>query len=373
VLRALIRRLFAHGEGGQVLILAAVTIPIVAGMAGIAVDTGSYASNRRTLQNAADSIALAAAQELPDESAAIAAGNTWAAKNGIASGTYTLSISGGAVSPAATVTITRSHKFAFLGLLGVSSKDVSSRAVATKNSYGGGSGIVPWAVTQATVDAAENGAQIVMKYDSTGAENGNFGAIRIDGAGSSTYLSAVRYGSSTFACAESAFNCSPGACPGTYPATCAETAPECDGPECDPETGNMTGNTRTGVTFRMSNTMSECDTFAETFGSADADGTYNLNPDCNPWTSGPGYCESTTDLCSRRVIVIPVVQDFGNGNSDPLMITRFALVYLEGYQGDCTGSSCEILGRFVKADISASALAGIYDEEALIHFTRLAE
>lgn len=371
--RHVLGRVLGGREGGQVLILAAVTLPIIAGMAGMALDAGSYASNRRTLQNAADSIALAAAQELPDQTAALSAGNAWAAKNGIASGTYTLTISGANIAPAATVTITRSHQFAFLPLLGVNNKDVSSRAVATKVSFGGSDGIVPWAVTQATVDGAVNGAQIVMKYDSTGVENGNFGAIRIDGPGSATYLSSVRYGSTTFACAESAPNCATGACPGTYPATCAETAPECDGPDCTPQTGNMTGNTQSGVDFRMNNTSSTCDTFAETLGTPDADGKYYLNPDCNPWTSGPGYCLTTTSLCSRRVIVIPVVQNFGNGTSDPLRITRFALVYLEGYQGSCTGNSCEVLGRFVKADITARALAGTYDEGALMHFTRLAE
>ena len=34
---------------------------------------------------------------------------------------------------------------------------------------------------------------------------------------------------------------------------------------------------------------------------------------------------------------------------------------------------CEIKGRFVKADVSANGLAGTYDPEASIHFTRLSE
>ena len=57
-------------------------------------------------------------------------------------------------------------------------RDVGARATAVKVSFGGGSGIVPWSVTQATVDASPNGDIIVMKYDSTGANIGNFGAIR---------------------------------------------------------------------------------------------------------------------------------------------------------------------------------------------------
>jgi hypothetical protein len=117
-----------------------------------------------------------------------------------------------------------------------------------------------------------------------------------------------------------------------------------------------------------------CDTFALAFGSPDAQGKYHLDPDCNPWTDGPGKCTSDSDICSRRVIIIPVVDTFGSGASDPAEIQRFALVYLEGYDsGKCQGNNCEIKGRFVKADITTEALAGTYDAAALIHFVRLSE
>ena len=65
-------------EGGQVIVLAAVALPVLLGMVGMGLDLGSYASERRSLQNAADSIALAAAQGLPDESAAQSAGQQYA-------------------------------------------------------------------------------------------------------------------------------------------------------------------------------------------------------------------------------------------------------------------------------------------------------
>lgn len=362
------------GERGQVLIFAVLLLPILLGMTGMAVDIGSYASERRTLQNAADAIALAAAQELPDSSAATAEANSYAAKNGIDPASMTLSITGGNTAPKVTVVLTDGHEFAFMGILGVSDKDVGARAAAVKVSFGGSAGIVPWSVTQATVDASPNGSEVVMKYDADGGNLGNFGAIRIDGPGASTYNTSVRYGSSTVACAESTPNCVVGACPGTYPSTCAETSPECDGPECTPETGNVIGPTRTGVDFRMNNTMAACDTFDEAFGPPDADGIYQLNNGCNPWIDGPGKCQTSTSICSRRVIIIPVVDNFGNGASDPATIQRFALVFLEGYDsGKCQGNSCEIKGRFVKAEMTTGALAGIYDEGAQIHFTRLSE
>lgn len=362
------------GERGQVVMIAGLLLPVLLGMVGMAIDIGTYASERRTLQNAADSIALAAAAELPDASAAQAAGEEWADRNGIDLADVQINIVTGA-APYARATITRNHEFAFVKVLGVDSKDVGARATAVKVSFGGSSGIVPWTITQATQESAALGSVVVMKYDATGANIGNFGAIRIDGPGANTYNNSVRYGSGTYACAVSAPNCTTGACPGSYPETCAETSPECDGPECQPQTGNLIGPTATGVDYRINFTMAECDTFNEVFTDPDSvTGQSYINPDCNPWLDGPGKCDSNTDMCSRRVIIIPVVDDFGSGASDPATIQRFALMFLEGYDnGKCQGNSCEIKGRFVKADINTRALAGVYDEDALIHFSKLSE
>jgi hypothetical protein len=100
-----------------------------------------------------------------------------------------------------------------------------------------------------------------------------------------------------------------------------------------------------------------------------------LNPDCNPWL-GPGECPAapSSALCSRRVIIIPVINSFGNGSSDPVTILRFALLFLEGYEGGkCSGNSCEIKARFVNAELTTGALAGSFDPDAPVHFTKLIE
>ena len=370
---AFFSRLFKLGERGQIIVATALLLPVLAGMTGLAIDIGTYSMERRNLQNEADAIALAAAQELPNSSQVTAKANEWAANNGVPLSELTLDIEGGTTAPLVRATITKNHDFAFLGIFGINNKDVSAKAAAVKVSFGGGAGIVPWTVTQATLDASTSGDQVVMKYDATGADVGNFGAIRIDGPGSSTYNTSVLYGSTTVACASTAPNCTTGACPGTYPAVCSETAPECDGPDCQPETGNMIGPTRTGVDFRMNYTSTTCDSFDEAF-TLESGTKYELNPDCNPWLDGPGKCTTSTSICSRRVIIIPVVDSFGTGASDPSTINRFALVFLEGYDnGKCQGNACEIKGRFVEADISTKALAGAYDEDAPIHFIRMSE
>jgi hypothetical protein len=99
--------------------------------------------------------------------------------------------------------------------------------------------------------------------------------------------------------------------------------------------------------------------------------TYALNGECNPWAGGS--CATPTSLCSRRVFLIPIIDEFGNGSSDDVVIQGFALVFLEGYEGSCTGSSCDVNVRFVKADINIGAFAGDYDPDAFNHFVKLIE
>ena len=166
------RTLFKHGERGQAIILVALLLPVLLGMAGMAVDIGSYASERRTLQNAADSIALAAAQELPDQTAATAAGQQWATRNNIPLTELSLEYSGSTSTvPTVRAIISTQHEFSFVKALGIDSRPVSGRAAAIKASFAGGSGIVPWTIKEETQNAAVLGEIVVMKYDSNnGAE-----------------------------------------------------------------------------------------------------------------------------------------------------------------------------------------------------------
>jgi hypothetical protein len=156
--------------------------------------------------------------------------------------------------------------------------------------------------------------------------------------------------------------CATSDCPGS---ACVETAPECDGAMCKPKTGNMTGGTRDGVDYRMDNTVAACDTFEETFRLSG--GIYRLNPWCNPFTTDgePG---------SLRVILIPIIDEFGNGSSDDVEIRGFGLMYLEGYEdGKCSGNSCEVKGRFIKNAITIPGLTGSYDPNASVHVWKLTE
>ncbi len=347
-------KLSRRGESGQVLIAFALLLPMLLGMVALAVDLGNYASERRSLQNSADSIALAASRDLPNAAQAVVSGQAWATKNGVPLSAVTITVtqvSTGDPNPKVTVDIRKPHGFVFGRVIGVSSRNVGAHAAAIKTSPGGLAGLSPWSVLKSAQAAATPGALVTLKYDANNPANGNFGIIQLDGSGSSVYLDSLENTSTSVVCAQGATDCT-------------DTSPVCTGDICPSQTGNKVGPTREGVDYLLDNTDPHCDTFAEAF-SGPVGGKYELNPQCNPWLDG--------SYPSPRVIIIPVINSLCNGSCD-VTVVSFALFWLEGYQaGACTGNNCEIQGRFVNADINVNALAGVYDPNSSIHFVRLTE
>jgi len=73
-----------RGQGGQVLVLFALSIVVVLAMAGVAIDAGRFLTQRRFLQNAADAAALAAANAIVQQSTATVASVELAARANLA-------------------------------------------------------------------------------------------------------------------------------------------------------------------------------------------------------------------------------------------------------------------------------------------------
>lgn len=71
----------AREERGGIAVLAALSAPVLAGFAALAVDAGHAYMVRTELQSAADAAALAASMRLPDAAAALAEARTIAAEN----------------------------------------------------------------------------------------------------------------------------------------------------------------------------------------------------------------------------------------------------------------------------------------------------
>jgi Flp pilus assembly protein TadG len=349
---------FHKNEGGQIAILVGVMMTGLIGFSALAIDVGSLVSDKRDLQNAADSMALAGAIDLPDASAAVNAARAWATKNGVEPGQIeSISVLQQSLpsrpNPKITVTLKREHDYKLARVVGVNSTDVNVDAAAIKTSPGGSDGVVPWSVLQSEVNSVNPGDLATLKFDSKDAVNGNFGALAIDGTGASTYRDTIEHGADSIICSEAA-----------VAQGCQETSPECDGAVCPTEPGNMTGPTRTGVDYRINNTSSSCDTFGEVF-TSNGNGSYSINQQCNPFVSG--------SQPSLRVIIVPIIDQLCNGRCN-VTIKGFALFFLEGYDnGKCQGNSCEIKGRFVKAEITTGAIRGVYDPNSLMHFILLVE
>jgi hypothetical protein len=328
------------------------------GFSALAIDVGSLVSDKRDLQNAADSMALAGAIDLPNSSTALNSARAWATKNGIESGqiesiTVLQQSLPSRPNPQITVTLKRQHDYTLARVVGVDSTDVRVKASAIKTSPGGTDGVVPWDVLQSQVDAANPGDLVTLKYDSRNAQNGNFGGLAIDGTGSNTYRDEIENGADSIICSDVAVT-----------QGCQETSPECTGAVCPTEPGNMTGPTRTGVDYRIGHTSSACDTFGEVF-SPNGNSSYTINSTCNPFIS--------SSQASLRVVIVPIINQLCNGRCD-VTIKGFALFYLEGYgDGGCTGNYCEVKGRFVRAEITTGAIKGVYDPNSLLHFFRLVE
>ncbi|MCJ7491590.1 MAG: pilus assembly protein TadG-related protein, partial [Dehalococcoidia bacterium] len=64
-------------------ILVGVMMTGLIGFSALAIDVGSLVSDKRDLQNAADAMALAGAQDLPSQVDASSTARTWATKNDV--------------------------------------------------------------------------------------------------------------------------------------------------------------------------------------------------------------------------------------------------------------------------------------------------
>jgi Flp pilus assembly protein TadG len=409
---------FHRRQGGQVLVLVALFLGVMLGMTAIAIDLGTFLADRRDLQNAADAIALAASQELPNQDAATAKAQQWATKNGIPVADMTLTFTAQSLpnepNPKVRVQLEDDHGFIFARAVGVESAGITVAAAAIKTSPAGGDGVIPLSVTEPVLENVQWGDPVVLKYDSNNIMQGNTGPICIDGPGagnctsSDRYCTGIEFGSQNVVCAE-------GADP-TY----------CDGPYLvDTEPGNIIGATRTAIDYRMDNTEAECDDFAEVFQDdpTSSDPTvYAFNSDCNPFNSAAAYT-------SMRVVIVPVIEQLCNGSCE-VTIVDFALFFLEGYApscpdggapaggmvdgeggaaghnpghnppgqntptptntpdpaatptpepcngnggSGCSGNECEVIGRFVRVHQNVGMLAGTFNSESSNQFVRLTE
>lgn len=174
-------------ETGQALILPAVMLALLLGMAGLAVDVGSWYHAQRQAQAVADASALAAAQALPDDTAAATTqALDYAGRNGgvLAASDVTYSTK---YRPNDTVTVkvrTTEPSF-FAKLFGVDSVTIRTTASARASDLGEAMYAAPFAIINTQPELAGPGCpcyHVATTLDLQKVGPGGFKIINIDGA-----------------------------------------------------------------------------------------------------------------------------------------------------------------------------------------------
>ena len=125
-------------SSGQAMIIFALSFIVLCGMTALTADIGSVSMEKGRLQNVVDAAALAGAQDLPSTSAAKNTAAQYAEANGAVSAEITVvsPYNGDTTKLAVVCTRTIPHKFA--KVIGISSANITVRAVAQKSGMSGG-------------------------------------------------------------------------------------------------------------------------------------------------------------------------------------------------------------------------------------------
>jgi len=181
---AFCRRLHEE-QSGQVLVLAAVSMIGICGMAGFAIDVGSFYQAHRKQQAIADAAALAAAGNLPGNTGqASSTAQTYASKNGGSASSITFST---AYMPDDTITVEAQQTVpsTFLKVVGINQATVKATSTVRAENLGTAWGAAPFGVINTQPELAGAGCPCFgtatnLTLNKVGP--GGFGVIDIDGS-----------------------------------------------------------------------------------------------------------------------------------------------------------------------------------------------
>jgi hypothetical protein len=193
---------FKNSENGHVLVVTALSLAVVMGFAGLALDVGLLYRSRQNLQIAADAAATAAAMNYlytQSVSSAVTAGKAASSQNGFTDGSNDTSVtvnlppSSGAVTSSgyAEAVVSKLNTTNFMVLLGFGKIKVSSRAVAGAPQTGGTCIWLPAAtgtvLTLKGSDSINAGCGIYVNSDSSNAVDVHDSGVSVN----ATYLDVV--------------------------------------------------------------------------------------------------------------------------------------------------------------------------------------
>jgi hypothetical protein len=178
-----------RSERAQIILLLALTLPVMIGAMAMSADVGVLYFNWQCLQSAADVGAVAGAAYLPSNSAlAISTANSFVAKNGIRPAEITsTTVSSDAHS--LNIQLLRKVPYSFALLLGLVTGNVSAQATARIQTIGKAVGVTPMGIDYRT--AYSSGQVVSLMQGQVGA--GNWGALALGGSGASNLSTNIQH------------------------------------------------------------------------------------------------------------------------------------------------------------------------------------
>lgn len=299
-LTRLIRRLFQE-QRGTVVVLVALSMVSLLGFTALVTDAGLLYLAKTELANSVDAAALAGGQNLLiDRETAESTASEYAAQNGADAGEITVTVSDDARE--ITVTGRRTVNLFFARVLGHQTGEVRASATARVGPISSISGAAPLSIGR---QEFVYGERYYLK-DAPGGEGsgdpthraGWYGALSLGGKGACRYRENLKDGFS-----------------GVLRV----------GDVVDTETGNMSGPTGDGISYRLESCHhSPACTFA------------SFQRDC------------------PRVLMVPVVEpyDWSGRQVKKVRVVGFAAFYVEEAPGD--GNDNQVVGRFVRTIASGA-------------------
>jgi len=298
-------------QRGQVLPLFALFLVVLLGMAALVLDMGHWMFLKRSAQNDADAIALAAAAALPqNEAAAGQAASEYHDRNASEMDYELRFFESGVVGRAVEVHVTTAAETTFARLFGIDKVDVGAKATARIGSYTAWAPrLLPWAIDD---DSFAFDTPMTVKVRPGGQVSpGEFGAVDL-------IIDDPKKG------------CELASGANDYRNVIIEAVPACAisiGGDIEQEPGNMA---MTGKAV------------------ADRGAIQGFNPyDVLIPLGDDRY--GLRDVHHPNVGVLPVIEQWVNGNSEPVTVVQFAWFVITGYSKD------EVSGVFVRVMAGSGA------------------
>jgi Flp pilus assembly protein TadG len=174
-------------ENGQALVIMAVWLAALMGMAAVAIDVGSWYRAQRALQARVDAAALAGAQELPwDTTSASTVASQYGTKNGGIAGARITFTNNGSPDDTIEVAADKTETTFFARTLGIGSVQVSAKAAAKASLLGSAQYVAPIVVSKDHPLLGGSGCPCFgtstsLPLGKTGAP-GAFALVNLDGA-----------------------------------------------------------------------------------------------------------------------------------------------------------------------------------------------